>query len=169
MAHLRLGDTAPNFDAITTDGDINFYDSEIVRIAKSKGIFGLQLDERRIASKKALRSSRIYFPNKKRRYRNKAELIWNQIQHIAELLDKNNLFCWETVAVGSDFDGIVNPIKGLWTAENIADIKPYIIEKAQGFFKEHSSKLKPQNQISASEIINRVLFTNANEFLKRNF
>ena len=26
MAHLRLGDTAPNFDAITTDGDINFYD-----------------------------------------------------------------------------------------------------------------------------------------------
>lgn len=26
MAHLRLGDTAPNFDAPTTDGDINFYD-----------------------------------------------------------------------------------------------------------------------------------------------
>lgn len=26
MAHLRLGDTAPNFDAQTTEGDINFYD-----------------------------------------------------------------------------------------------------------------------------------------------
>ncbi|PNK59754.1 peroxiredoxin [Psychrobacter sp. FDAARGOS_221] len=26
MAHLRLGDTAPNFDATTTDGDINFHD-----------------------------------------------------------------------------------------------------------------------------------------------
>ncbi|MFC6204995.1 MULTISPECIES: peroxiredoxin [Psychrobacter] len=26
MAHLRLGDSAPNFDASTTDGDINFYD-----------------------------------------------------------------------------------------------------------------------------------------------
>ena len=26
MAHLRLGDTAPNFDASTTEGDINFYD-----------------------------------------------------------------------------------------------------------------------------------------------
>lgn len=26
MAHLRLGDDAPNFDAPTTDGDINFYD-----------------------------------------------------------------------------------------------------------------------------------------------
>ena len=26
MAHLRLGDTAPNFDAATTEGDINFHD-----------------------------------------------------------------------------------------------------------------------------------------------
>ncbi len=25
MAHLHLGDTAPNFDAVTTDGDINFH------------------------------------------------------------------------------------------------------------------------------------------------
>ena len=26
MAHLRLGDSAPNFDTNTTDGEINFYD-----------------------------------------------------------------------------------------------------------------------------------------------
>lgn len=26
MAHLRIGDTAPNFDAQTTEGNINFYD-----------------------------------------------------------------------------------------------------------------------------------------------
>lgn len=26
MAHLHLGDVAPNFDAVTTDGNINFHD-----------------------------------------------------------------------------------------------------------------------------------------------
>ena len=26
MAHLRLGDTAPNFDAATTEGNINFHE-----------------------------------------------------------------------------------------------------------------------------------------------
>ncbi|WP_299120071.1 membrane dipeptidase [uncultured Winogradskyella sp.] len=151
------------------DTDINFYDSELLRIAKSKGVFGLQLDERRIASKGAIRSSRIYWPNKKRRYKNKSELIWNQIQHIAEILDKKGLFCWETVAIGSDFDGIVNPIKGLWTAENIEDIKPYLIEKAQDYLNKNRTNLQMQNQISAEEIIDRLLFINANEFLKRNF
>ncbi len=152
-----------------SDIDINFYDAEIVRIAKSNGIFGLQLDERRIGSKKAIRSSRIYWPSKKRRSRNKSTLIWNQLQHTAELLDKNGLFSWGTVAIGSDFDGIINPIKGLWTAENIANIKPYLIEKAEEYLKENSSKLQAQNQISAQEIIDRLLFINANEFLKHNF
>jgi microsomal dipeptidase-like Zn-dependent dipeptidase len=151
------------------EDDINLYDSEILRIAKSKGIFGLQLDERRIANKKAIRSSRVYWPSKKRRYKNKSDLIWRQIRHIGELLDKNDLFAWETVAIGSDFDGIVNPIKGLWTAENVEDIKPYLVEKADDYLKNHKIKLQTQNQISAPEIIDRVLFINANEFLKTHF
>ncbi|REE27581.1 membrane dipeptidase (peptidase family M19) [Winogradskyella pacifica] len=152
-----------------SDVDINFYDSEIVRIAKSKGLFGLQLDERRIGSKKAIRSSRVYWPNTKRRYENKSQLIWNQIQRIGEILDENGLFCWETVAIGSDFDGIINPIKGLWTAENIKDIKPYLIKNAENYLKSNASKLQTQNQISAEEIIDRLLFINADAFLKRNF
>jgi len=152
-----------------SDVDINFYDSEILRIAKSKGIFGLQLDERRIGSKSAVKSSRIYWPNKKRRYKNKSELIWNQVQQIAEILDKNNLFCWETAAIGSDFDGIINPIKGLWTAENIKDIELYLVEKAEDYLEKNKLNLQPKNQISASEIIDRLLFINADTFLKRNF
>jgi len=163
--HISDSNLSENF----SDIDINFYDSEILRIAKSKGIFGLQLDERRIASKSAIRSSRIYIPNKKRRYENKSELIWNQVQHVAEILDKNGLFCWGILAIGSDFDGIVNPIKGLWTAENIKDIKPYLIEKAQGYLDTNRTNLQVQNRILAKEIIDRLLFINADEFLKQNF
>ncbi|WP_452232424.1 membrane dipeptidase [Lacinutrix sp. MEBiC02595] len=152
-----------------SDLDINFYDSEILRIAKSKGIFGLQLDERRIGSKKAVKSSRIYMPNKKSRLRNKSELIWNQLQHAAEILNKNNIFCWETLAIGSDFDGIVNPIKGLWTSENIKDIEPYLVERADAYLKDHKQNLIPINQISGQKIIDRLLFLNAETFLKTNF
>ncbi|PVW15641.1 amidohydrolase family protein [Marixanthomonas spongiae] len=51
--------------------DINFYDTEFIRIAKSNGIFGIQLDERRIGSSKAIKESKIYFPNKRKQLRKK--------------------------------------------------------------------------------------------------
>ncbi|MBK6817610.1 MAG: hypothetical protein IPG82_19675 [Saprospiraceae bacterium] len=38
-------------------GDDNFYDNEIVELAKSRGIFGLQLDEKSIGSNNTYRSS----------------------------------------------------------------------------------------------------------------
>jgi hypothetical protein len=64
------------------DDDINFFNEEIMVMARSKGIIGLQLDERRIASRATLKSIRHAIPmNKIRHYR--AELLWNQVQHIA--------------------------------------------------------------------------------------
>ena len=151
--------------------DINFYDDEIIRIAKSNGLIGLQLDERRIAGKKAIRRSRIYFPNKRKRLENKSELIWNQIQHCAQVINASpdNLFCWGTLSIGSDFDGIVNPIKGLWTCEYVEDIKPYLIKKAEVYLKNNADKLLPINKISAQEIIDRVFFLNAEAFLELHF
>ncbi|MGB1309212.1 MAG: membrane dipeptidase [Oceanihabitans sp.] len=151
------------------DGDINFYDSEIIRIAKTKGIFGLQLDERRIADKSSIRRSRMYFPNRKKRLEKKTDLIWRQIRHFAEILNAQQLFCWETLAIGSDFDGIVNPIKGLWTCENIRDIKPFLIDKATSYLKKHQHEYMAINQISAQEIIDRVFYLNAENFLRNNF
>jgi microsomal dipeptidase-like Zn-dependent dipeptidase len=152
-----------------SDIDINFYDSEIQRIAKSKGIFGIQLDERRIGSKKAIRNSRIYFPNRKRRLKKKALLVWRQIEHCAELINAIGLNCWETVAIGSDFDGIINPIKGLWTSENINALRKPLIHHAEEYMKKNAQNLLPQNRISAEEIVDSFLFKNAKNFLKENF
>ncbi len=157
------------------DIDINFYDSEIQRIAKSNGIFGLQLDERRIASKKAIRRSRVYFPNKKRRLKRKTLLVWRQIEHCAELINAiklpndDKINCWNTVAIGSDFDGIVNPIKGLWTSENIKDLRKYLILHAENYMKNNAVNLLPHNRIPAKDIVNKVLSLNVMEFLNRNF
>ncbi len=149
--------------------DINLYDSEIVRIGKSKGIFGIQLDERRIGSNKAIARSRIYFPSKKRRLKRKSLLIWRQLEHCALILNKTGLFCWETVAIGSDFDGIINPMKGIWTSENMKDIREHLIFHANNFLRDHSDKLLPNNKISAEEIIDRLLFINADNFLQKNY
>jgi len=146
--------------------DINFYDDEIVAVAKSKGIMGLQLDERRIASSQTLKSVKhSVFMNKIRHYR--AELLWNQIQHIAELLDRNNLPAWDCMAIGSDFDGIINPLNGFLTAETMTHLEEYVERYAHNFVLNGGKNLQPINQIKADEIVNRVFHSNGLDFIKR--
>jgi microsomal dipeptidase-like Zn-dependent dipeptidase len=151
------------------DIDINFYDDEFVRIARSNGIFGIQLDERRIGSPKAIKKSKIYLPNKRKQLQKKSVLVWRQIEHVAEVLNAEGLFCWGIQSIGSDFDGIVNPIKGFWTAENIEDLGEELLNRANEYLKQHRSKLEKFNRISAEAIVQRVLRDNAMEFIKSNY
>jgi microsomal dipeptidase-like Zn-dependent dipeptidase len=147
--------------------DINIYDNEILMVAQTKGIFGFQLDERRIASESTLKNVKhSVFMNKIRHYR--SELLWNQVQHIAELLDRHNLFAWDCIAIGSDFDGIVNPLNGFLTEETMPHLQEYLERHVNNYMNEKGkTSLKSFNQISPSEIVNRIFSTNGWEFFKR--
>jgi microsomal dipeptidase-like Zn-dependent dipeptidase len=148
--------------------DINFYDNEIVAVAKSNGIFGLQLDERRIANAQTLRSVKhSIFMNKIRHYR--AELLWDQIQYIAELLDHNDLPAWDCIALGTDFEGIINPINGYLTAESIVHLESFVERYAFNYMNADGKKLKSYNQLPASDIINKIFQLNGMDFIKRYF
>jgi hypothetical protein len=148
--------------------DINLYDNEIVMVAKSGGIFGFQLDERRIASPGTLKNTKhSAFMNKIRHYR--AELLWNQVQHVAELLDRHDLFAWDCMAIGSDYDGIINPLNGYLTAETFEDLLQYLERYAYNYMSNRGKTLRAYNQLSPAEIVNRIFYDNANEFMKKWF
>lgn len=147
--------------------DINFYDNEILMVAKTHGIIGLQLDERRIASESTLKNIKhSLFLNKIRHYR--SELLWNQLQHIVELLDRNDLFAWDVLAIGSDFDGIINPLNGFLTSETMPMLQQFLERHVFNYMNGRGREvLKSYNQISAAEIVSRVFYTNGMEFLKK--
>jgi microsomal dipeptidase-like Zn-dependent dipeptidase len=148
--------------------DINFYDEEIIALAESKGIFGIQLDERRLASTATLKNTRHAIPmNKIRHYR--AELVWNQVQHIVELLDGEGLFAWDCIAIGSDFDGVINPLNGYLTAETLPHLQEYLERYAYNYMNGAGKRLNSFNQLDPSEIVNRILSTNAMEFMRKWF
>ncbi|MEZ4875191.1 MAG: peptidase M19 [Flavobacteriaceae bacterium] len=149
--------------------DINFYDDELIRIAKSNGLFGIQLDERRIGSKKAISASKQYIPNTRKLLRKKALLVWRQIAYIAKVLNAEGLYCWGIQSIGSDFDGIVDPINGLWTAENMRDLGEELLNHANAYLTEHTPSLLPFNRISGEAIVTSVLRDNAFQFLQRNY
>ncbi|MDB4293555.1 membrane dipeptidase [Maribacter sp.] len=144
------------------DATINFYDDEIFRIARSKGIFGIQLDERRIANKKVM--GLLAGRNKS------AKLIWEQIEHMAKYLDLLNLDAWNIQCLGTDFDGIIDPLPGFWAAKDLDKLPKFLEKHAAKFLKsERGAKLKGKNKLSAKTIVAKFMFGNAQAFLKTNF
>ena len=138
-----LGDSFinPVDDVIGGDGQlknhnyINFYDDEIIEMVKSQGILGLQLDERRLANEDTIKGvKKSLFRNKIMHYR--SELVWKQVQYIAELLDDNDLFAWGNIAIGSDYDGLVDPLNSFWTAEQFEDLAGYLERHAYRYWKK---------------------------------
>ncbi len=147
--------------------DINFFNEEIISIAKSKGIFGLQLDERRVANKETLKNTKHSLSRSKiMHYR--SELLWNQIQHILEVLDRAGLFAWDCLVIGSDYDGIIDPLNGFWTTEELPFLADFLERHAFNYMKTASLNIK-KNNIPADEIIARIMSTNGLQFLKANF
>ena len=101
--------------------DINFYDDELIAIANSSGLIGIQLDERRIASSDVLH--RVNFIENTYRWEKWAYLLWRQIQHVGEVLDSAGLPAWDYTCIGSDFDGLINPIGPFWTAAEMSEMQ----------------------------------------------
>jgi hypothetical protein len=146
---------------------INFYDDEIIDVVRTNGIMGLQLDERRLANEEYIkRVKHSAWRHKIMHYR--SELVWNQIQYMGEMLDDNDLFAWGHIALGSDYDGIVDPLNSFWTIEQYPHLAQYIERHAHNYFCNHAGNLKNSfNKISADELVERLFHQNAWNFFKK--
>ena len=100
----------------------------------------------------------------------RSELMWNQVQHIAELLDRDGMFAWANMAIGSDFDGIIDPLNSFWTTEEMPYLADYLERHAHNYMEGRGKTvLKPFNQLQPHEIIARIFRDNALEFFRKWF
>lgn len=164
----KVEDDKYNFGKFQPD-DINFFDDEIIRVATSGGLFGIQFDERRVASDSELKKNNLNL-NRRKMLFYQSKLVWNQIQHIAVVLDSKDQFAWGIQCIGSDNDGLVNPLNGYWTSEDMPLFDSYLEKHAYNFISSPQSEtLKDYNRLNASEIVERFMRGNAFHFLKKNF
>lgn len=149
--------------------DINFFDEEIVLIGQSDGLFAIQFDARRIADKKLTKKHLKSLLNNGEASVS-VDLIWNQIRHIAEVLDHNNCFAWGTACIGSDYDGTIDPLPGIWTAEYFQDLREGILLKADNYLRNKNPLTLIENKsISAEELTDRFFLGNSVQFVERFF
>lgn len=148
---------------------INFSNDELVRIAKSGGLFGIQLDKNRIASSKEVRKFRMCL-TKRQVLQHTALLIWRQVEHIADVLDAAGENAWDMQCIGSDYDGIVNPLNGVWTAAEYRFLEEYLLVEAKSYINSGAFinlKNSFNRQITAVEIVRKFMGDNVLNFIHR--
>jgi microsomal dipeptidase-like Zn-dependent dipeptidase len=148
--------------------EINFFDEDILEIGKTKGILALQLDSSRLANAAKIKKN-LMGKNREKAIAESCQILWANIQHAAEILDQNGLDAWDSIAIGSDFDGTINPLEGIYTTLDFPDMANALLELAKNYHK-NSSLISPKNrQIEPEAIISKILFENGGNFLQRNF
>ena len=154
---------------------INLSDEEISRINDSGGLIGISLDQRIISGKQAQDNVKKIKKRDPKYYLEWARLVYNQLAHIFDTIYKNRQQKYPeesekdraqsalaTMTIGSDFDGIINPIDGFRTF------------KAYGALKDQLGILISENidnfhGLTANEIVGEIMYGNADRFLNEHF
>jgi microsomal dipeptidase-like Zn-dependent dipeptidase len=125
------------------EADINYFNDEIIMMEETRGFLGIQIDERRLCSQEQKKVNKKIKKRGKQLY-HQAGLVWKQIRYIAELLDEDKRFGWGTAAVGSDFDGLVDPPNGYWSSEDFGILEEHLIHHAYRYFMTHAGEFNQE-------------------------
>ncbi|OFX28203.1 MAG: hypothetical protein A2X08_10500 [Bacteroidetes bacterium GWA2_32_17] len=170
--HLEMDDYYENGKKAFNTWDINLSDEEINLIHESEGLIGLNLDQRILSGKKMLDflKSNINDETQKIIFQSVwAEPVLQNVLHIIEVVtnsqNRNKKYVWDMITIGSDYDGIINPLDAYCYAEDLETLRNILIQKLE-LQISWNPLLKDKN---AAEVIDAIMFKNAVKFLKKHF
>ena len=150
--------------------DINFHDDDIIQIHELGGIMGLILDERVLGSPAAW--TEAHSAN------NHTKLVYNQIEHAYRVITRAGFApqkAFDSLAIGSDFDGIIEPIRNVL---DVTDMRYNPELHSKGALKldnalvnliRENYKLFRASKLEPEEIVLKIMRENSFAFLKRHF
>jgi len=152
--------------------EINLDLDDLDMIYKTHGIIGLEMDQRILGYndkrfmktvKGALHPGRESFKD--------AAYFWRQIVAIAEYSYKKGYTenPWKCIALGSDYDGIINPLNTYPDATSLSVLYNNLIEHLEDYW-EQSVKVIPQPEgRDAADVIYEIMYKNAYDFIARHY
>ena len=162
---------------------INICREDVETIYHSKGLIGIQLDEKRMGG--GISKHKIYA--KRKLWNNgvftsvayadyKKEYLKVLMANIFEVVRKiKSVQAWDIICIGSDMDGIINPMDMYSDCSEMETLKQDVIRfltdktpiedvnLQSSFMKGYMYELTPE------EIADKIFFKNVDDFLSRNF
>jgi microsomal dipeptidase-like Zn-dependent dipeptidase len=149
-----------DLDSVFSDSDINFYDEELIHISKSNGLFAIQMDGRRLAKKSIIKE----LHSKKNIPFASAHVIWSHIKHIAIVLDNHDLNSWNIACIGSDFDGSIQPLPGIYSAADFPRLANNLIDLSSAFLSDYNFKNEFNKETTPERIVEQFCYENLYHF-----
>lgn len=167
---------------------INFCDEEIRHIYESDGIVGLNMD-RRILGFTMPNYTWRYKMHLKRMFRNqygrdhfrlpngimitfedyyRSEPLLRNIFHAIEVCGRTDATAWNHLAIGSDYDGFIQPIQLAPSAESMPSFHAKMVVFTKIFTEIHNQQ-RLLYGLSPETVMNKFFYTNGRDFMFKYF
>ncbi len=150
---------------------LNLTDDEIRAINLSGGLIGLNLDQRILSGKKIIDNKpKLHNLEKVRKYWGR-QIFKNITGIVKAVFDFNNVSVnnkksiWKQIALGTDFDGMINPTDAFITAADFSVLKKQLIDE----FTEWPEFNHYNMGYSPKILVDNILFKNAYQFAIRHY
>jgi hypothetical protein len=158
----------------TENNEINLDLDDVKKIYKTHGLIGIEIDQRILGyNHKRFKKwfGRIFKNNKKEAYED-AFYFWEQIRIIAEYAYKNKLTenPWECICLGSDYDGVVNPLNQYRDASTLSLLYQNLIVYLQEYWESNNPIIpKGYQNNDAATVIYDIMYSNAYRFIETHY
>jgi len=164
---------------------VNFYNQninldidDINEIYNSNGLIGIELDQRVIGYNDQHKLNRFWnwllniFRSTDKKNLVWAEYFWKNVLAIAERcyeLDQN-VDPWKIICLGTDFDGIINPLNGFRRSTDLQALSSSLLEYVNDYWEKGNGKI-PKNHLgmTAEDVVGNIMYKNAYDFIVKNY
>lgn len=171
---------------------INLFDEDIAEILDSGGLIGLSLDQRIMGSQEVqgeFFSAREFnyilsgykdegheepvatgeFSDEEERARelNERKHLRHLCNNILHAVKAGGERAWKQLCMGSDFDGLIDPLNNCTSAEEYPKLERGLVEELPQMMKEDKKHNYDESNIEGK--VRDIMYNNAVDFLKKNF
>ena len=157
---------------------INLCAEDVKKIFDSKGLIGIQLDEKRIAGKEIIKiiqkKEGVQVEEVNRQY---ACVVLANLLRVVQIIDRQE--GWDILSIGSDFDGLINHLDCCPSSVEVSKLEGFMLDVlnsgtdiSQAGFNYRLPAAEIQRLLfglTPEEAMEKVFYKNAENFLRNNF
>ncbi|MDN3670061.1 membrane dipeptidase [Echinicola jeungdonensis] len=149
--------------------NINMCEEDLKIIVQSSGLFGLSFDQRIIGVPGLANNT----PNNIRGLWNNIKAVIKSIYNRNDLAEKEKNNIWNCITIGTDFEGLINPVDDYPTVLNFEDFEQNLIEIIEQERRDNRGNLDfmahIQSKADVTKAVRNFCFENAKTFVLKHY